>query len=410
MRLKQILMRANYLSVYVLIIPVGIVLQDNFPGSPLLKGQAPAIVASWGIASLAGIIWVRQRPSKPRITLGSYSLVALVIAWVITTILEAMDGGAFNYNTYLLPILLVMVLIKPLDFDQVRVSAAVLAVSTLLFVAINEIFAIAVDRRDLGSPIWLRAFGLPGLMDGEVRWEGPFGNPNYLGPVAVFLIIFGLSIASKSKWWIIVPAIISLLASGSRSAFLGLIVGLSCYFVFSQNIRIAHIKIWARLLVVGIGFVGLAALAFYFDPTLNARTPVWPLYLDFWWSSPVTGIGTENILRAIEAGEIGPVSVHAHNLMLDLMGRYGTFATVSVIAVLAIGIIIGIRAARLGNSVGLALTMAFVSIGITEVHGGWAYLNEPVAWLIIGILLSDSYVSSREAGISRPSGASQVRL
>lgn len=401
MQLKRIFSSINYLSVFVLMIPVGIVLQDNFPESPLIKGQAPFIVASWVIALVAGIIWLRQKTTKPHVTIGLYAIAAFAVAWTIITTLERVDGAGFNYNTYLVPILLIMVVIKPLDLKQVITAATILAASTLVLVSINEVVANLLERRDFGTSIGLRVIGIQGLTGGEVRWEGPFASPNYSGPVAAFLIVFSLSLAARWKWWLVVPSFILLLASGSRSAFLGLLIGLSCYFIFSKSQKFRLIKLWARLVIVGCSFIGFTAVAFYLDPTLNGRTPIWPLYIDFWQSSPVTGLGTEQIWGAIEAGEIEAWNVHAHNLMLDLMGRYGSFAAISVLAVFVLGVLLGIRAARRGNSVGLALIMTFFGIGITEVHSGWAYLNQPVAWLILGILLADSSMSSQNLSSQR---------
>jgi len=395
MRSKSSLLRINYLGIFMLIVPVGIVLQDNFATSPLIKGQSLAIAGSWVIALVAGILWVRQNSEKRRNTLGMYVIVGLGTVWFLITTLDRIDGQGFNYNSYLFPILLIMIFIKPLTVSQIKSAASLLAVTTLVLVLLNEVVAVTTDRRELVLDPGLRMTGLGGYEMGGVRWIGPFDNPNYAGPVLAFLIIYSLSLHTRAKWVLILPSLVLLSATGSRSAFLGLLLAASCYFIFSSNRKLNHIQRGARIFTVGGIFLIFTLVVLYRDPTLSYRTPIWSLYVDYWLAEPISGVGTQRITNMIESGEIPYWNSHAHNLVLDLMGRYGSIAAIVVLIVLALAVAVGYRAARNGMTVGFALVVAFIGMGITEVHGSWGYLGEPLAWLILGTLLSEAFLSSK---------------
>lgn len=393
MKIQQRLRDINYLSVYLLTVPVAFLLQDVFPLAPLIKGQALSIAVPWLIAAIAVIFWIKQPRIRRRFTVDRVAIVILLAAWVWITTLDRIDGQSFNYNTYLIPLLMLMLIIKPLTFVQVKNAASVLAASTLMMIFIAEIVAALSSTRELSFHLGLRFFGISGLAIGDGRWEGPFGNPNYAGPVMAFLVVYGFSLKGMGRWILVVPSLILLLITGSRSGFLGLLAGLACYFIFSNKPLLEFISVPKRFMLVIFSAVSLALLSFYLDPTLNARTPVWPLYVDYWLSSPITGVGTQNIQIMIEENGANPVSVHAHNLLLDLLGRYGSIAALLVLGTLGIGMLAGYQTAKYGSTVGLALVASFSAIGLSEVHGSWGYLSEPLAWLTLGILLSAAYDS-----------------
>lgn len=399
MKIQQFQRDLNYLSVYLLTVPVTILLQDVFPFSPIIKGQGLSIVVPWAIAAIAVIFWIKQPRIRRRFTVGRVAIVILLAAWVWITTLDRIDNQGFNYNTYLIPMLMLMLIIKPLTFVQVKNAASVLAASTLMMIFIAEIVAALSSSREISFNLGLRFFGVTGLMIGDGRWEGPFGNPNYAGPVMAFLVVYSLTLKGVGRWILVVPSLILLLISGSRSGLLGLLAGLACYFIFSNKPSLEFVSVPKRLILVSFFAVSLALLSFYLDPTLNFRTPVWPLYVDYWLSNPVTGVGTQKIQFMIDESGADPVSVHAHNLLLDLLGRYGSIAALLVLGTLGLGIFAGYRTAKCGSTVGLALVVSFSAIGLSEVHGSWGYLSEPLAWLTLGILFSDAYDSRRNGKI-----------
>jgi len=264
-----------------------------------------------------------------------------------------------------------------------------LAFSTLIMIPLAEVLAIETGRRELSFNVGFRLLGLPSWFVGEGRWEGPFGNPNYAGPIVAFLIVYGLSITGIAKWLIAAPSFILLLASGSRSGFLGLVAGLAVYFVFSKCDSLSRLSTTFRVASLAIAMPIYVIFSLLMDPTLNGRLPIWPYYLDYWVTSPMKGVGTNFINSLVVNGEVPPVNVHAHNMILDLAGRNGTGALLLVVLALVLAWGLGLRSAKMGNAAGLALITSFIAIGLTEVHGSWGYLSEPMGWLIMGILISN---------------------
>ena len=371
---------------------MGILLQDMYLGAPLFKGQSAAILIPWMIVALSVFMWIRTEPTVPRTLRTSLTLGLLGVSWVVITLLERFDGQGANYNTYMLPLIILFLIIKPVNRAQAINAASVLAVSTILMIFLAETAAILSDRRELVFTLGLRLVGIQGLSYGGGRWEGPFMNPNYAGPVAAFLVIYALSRTGLLKWLLLVPASLLLLASGSRSAFLGLAAAIALYFIFSRSQVFSRLTTWVRVLLTAISALIFVVFSFTLDPSLNGRVPIWPLYMDYWFSSPIKGVGTNAINTAIASGEIEPWNVHAHNLFLDLAGRYGLLAFAPVVLALLLALVISHRAAKTGSTVGLALIVAFIAIGLTEVHGSWAYVSEPIGWLIVGIVISNGMV------------------
>jgi O-antigen ligase len=177
-----------------------------------------------------------------------------------------------------------------------------------------------------------------------------------------------------------------LLLSGSRSAFLGVAVALAVYLVFTSSPLLARFGKSIRILLITLAAAPMVAIALSQDPTLNGRTPIWPHYWEFWLSSPITGVGTSNINQLLQNGTLHLSNVHAHDLGLDLLGRYGLVGFVMALLTLALAAVITWRGAKSGAPFGLAIVLAFLAIGLVEVHGSWMYWSVPSAWLLLAVL------------------------
>lgn len=385
----------NYLAVFIMGVPLSILGNDVYPGVPIVKGQAWAVLAPLLCAFAAGLLWLTYRSTTRYSRLVTAFLVMLAVSWLVIWVLERRDGQTHSYATFLVPLLIAMLLIKPIDRQSVQVAADVFAWTIVAVVIIAEAHALLTGYRGADPAVAIRIPGLSQVTTAGERWEGPFGSPNYAGPDAAFLVIYALSRRGFTRWFMVSFGAIMLLLSGSRSAFMGLAAALAVLFVFAPSSAHVRLSRPARAILSMVVLAAIAVVAVRVDPTLNGRTPIWPQYWSFWRSSPLTGVGTTSIQHAIETGTLGPWFVHAHDLVLDVLGRYGLTGFMAVISMLTLAAITTLRPAGKGRPLGLALVVSFLTIGLVEVQGSWVYWGLPSMWVVLAVLDSVNPRTSR---------------
>lgn len=391
----------NYLAVFLAGIPLAILANDIHPGTPIFKGQALAILAPLACAAIGFVLWLGYKPAFKYPALVSGFLVSLVVSWLVISVLDRLDGGGVAYTSYLVPLLVLMLLIKPISARDAMKAGAALAWATIAVVLVAETFALLTGYRGTEPSFLIRIPGLSDSISSGSRWVGPFESPNYAGPVAAYTAIFGWSQRGIQRLLIVGAGLVVLILSGSRSALFGLVVAGAVYFIFNNwtaRSRRSRIRRTVGALSV-TGVLGIAAV--WADPTLNGRTPIWPQYWEFWLSSPWRGVGTAQIESLIAGQVLNPWFVHAHHEFLDLLGRYGTLAAFGVGSALALAAIGSAKAAVQDQPMSFALVGAFLAIGSVEVHGSWLYLTVPVAWLLVSVLVTAN-------GRGRPTSAAEV--
>jgi hypothetical protein len=393
-KLNRLFDGGNYLAAFLVGAPLVILANDIYPATPVFKGQAWTVIAPWICASISGALWLRYRSETKRSRLLTAFLLAIVAMWLTLSVLEWADGQSQNYTTFLVPVLVAMLIVKPVSLRDIRVAAAAFAWSTVAIVLVAEIHAVVTGYRGALGGLAIRIPGVNQLATPGTRWEGPFGSPNYAGPVAAYLIVYALSQRARTQGILGVIGVVMLLVSGSRSALLGVAVGVAVYFVFSPSRKLARLTRSMRVVLATGLVVAAASVAVILDPTMSGRTPIWPNYWDFWTSSPMVGVGTSAIDHQIQDGSLPPWNVHAHDLILDLLGRYGLLGFGAGCLMLAIALVITFKGARAAAPVGLALVLTFLAIGLIEVHGSWLYWSLPTTWLLIAALWAQQASSS----------------
>lgn len=383
--LQRIFKGENYLAVFVAGVPLAVLFEDIYGGEAVLKGQPWYVLVPFVFAAISGIFWLRFN------RIGNYSkstltfLIAMIFAWSILISLEIIDGLAHNYTTYLVPVILLMLIFKPISANAALRVGNTLAWATILVIVIS--FVHDLFRGEQLPALGIRLPGVSLAVFEGARWVGPFENPNYAGPIVAFLLIYAFAKTGWQRWIFMVSGATLVLMSGSRSAFLGSLAGLIIIFIYSRSPSLERIGRGAKAAIVGAIFIAFSVIGIAVDPTLNGRTPIWPEYWRMWLVDPLTGIGTQEIQSRISAGEIGPEFVHAHNLFLDLLGRYGIVGFISITLVLGLALAVAIGAARRSDSLSLALVLTFLTIGLVEVHGSWLYWSIPTCWLLIAVLV-----------------------
>jgi O-antigen ligase len=376
----------NYLATFLVGIVVSLFLVDVGTQEPFFKGQSLSIVVTMVLGLVGFIQWIFFKPRRKRDLLTSAFLLAFLLFWIFLYLRAEIDGTGVNYTVYLVPLLLVMLFIKPLTQVEVRAAADIFAWAIVIMIVVSEVIAIFNGYRGLGS-VLIRVPFLPDSVGGVDRWVGPFGNPNYAGPIGAYLLIYGIYRAGITRAVLITAGLAILVLSGSRSAMFGVVAGLSVYFIYSQNIQLLRLPRKARVAIVAVIAVALVIISNLADPTFNGRTPIWAQYWEWFKDQTFSGHGTNEINNEIASGAIPPWMVHAHDIFLDQAGRNGLLGIVLLLALMIIALVCTIKAAGSGASVGLALVAAFIVIGLVEVPEAWIAWCIPLAFLLVSILL-----------------------
>ncbi|MEL6547058.1 MAG: O-antigen ligase family protein, partial [Myxococcota bacterium] len=179
---------------------------------------------------------------------------------------------------------------------------------------------------------WLFASGRP---------SGGFFNPNYLAAWLAICSMWTLSQGGRWRLWATPVLIAGVLATGSRSATLGLVLGIAVHGVFRLGVRAG-----LALTVAGIG----AALAFVLrgrwvsdlDSYGFDRVQIWPTALKAGWlESWGWGLGDASHAFRMVGVELDhgavrfpKVAYHAHNELLQLWVELGWLSLMVVAALL----------------------------------------------------------------------------
>ena len=374
-----------YLGVFLMGIPLGILGNSLYPGVAIIKGQALAVVAPMVCAALGTFLWLFYRPVTRLNPWARVFLIILTVIWTCVFTLDYRDGQAFNYTTFLVPLLCVLLFMKPVGAQDATMAGLMLAWTTIAISLVWLIQQAAEGELGSSATFGIRLPGLATPLGAGGRWQGPFESPNYAGPAAAFALIFSLSQRSWSRAALLTFSAVLVIASGSRSALLGAFVGVVVYFA-GKSMWVRGSSSWFRIGGITGAAAALVLLLVVTDPTLNGRTPIWPAYIDWWRASPWTGSGTSAISDAVSSGGVPGSFIHAHNVWIDVLARYGIAVFLLTAVLAAVALAAGLATARCGRTFPLALSAAFVVIGLAEVHGSWMYLSIPIAWLLVSVV------------------------
>ena len=382
----------NYFFFLLLTAPLAAMSNFVHPGVPIFKGHPLAVLAPIASGSVAVLLWLRYRSTAAYQATVRMFLLGYASVWLMSFAFTIRDGLGWSFSALLVPSLLFMVFFKPVSKEVIVRSARWFAVSILAVVLLAEFWEFLV--LDSWSFPGFRIPGLPTSLVPGARWDGPFLNPNYAGPITALVLVFALS---QSGWFRTVIGSASglfLLASGSRSALFGAFCGVAVLLVFADARPLSRVSRKTRAIGVGLGISVLLAISVSVDPSLNGRTPIWRQYWKAWLEQPFSGVGSP--LLEDQGANVAAVSayVHGHNEILDLLGRWGLLGAIPVLALLVLAALITARSAGIGDPRGLALFVVFFAIAVIEVHGSWIYISVPSAWLAIAVLMS--------AGLSQP--------
>lgn len=363
------------------------------PNGLLIKGQAPGITVSFLLFIAAFICWLMFQPTQERSR--SFLIFACVIGmlWVVLILESRIDGSLFNLTAFIYLPALFMLWWKPPTFSSVISALDVVAWSLIAISVLSQLLDY-VGARSMNHEFPLRWSILTDIIGVTTRWEGPFGNVNYAGPIGAFLVVYGVCRFGWNRMLLVFAGCFILLASEARTSWIATLAGLAIIFLSTPKIWRIVLPLWVRIVTVLIGLFGAILILVGPDSDLNARTPLWQTYFDLWKKTPLSGIGETGINQNMTMGVIPGWASHAHSMYLDTLFRYGLLAFGLVIASLAIGAVIGIKAAQSKSAIGLALLVTFIFGALTETIIDWRYLSIQGLIVVNSVLLAASWLSS----------------
>jgi hypothetical protein len=343
-------------------------------------------------------LWI---PAPKRRARGPWLAVlfsALAILWVFVMVLSMTHGDAYTHGVWTYPVILAMLWWKFPSREEgigAIVLSAWLLATILVFTRLLELLRVipmatvseGMTRYEQ-QHYWLP---LSGWLGPDGRWPGPMGHNANTGNMGAYLIVVGVALRRKYALVFVAVGVVTLLLTGSKGSMVAASVGVVVAVLlgdYAWTRRFSRTWLLVGTLIAGTLVFGLAFLS---SPNLTGRTTgYWPDFLDLWRTSPVTGVGLTGIAQ-------GPELIrdsNGHNLIIDVLAKYGLLTVVPLAASLAAGLGLTIRAALRFEVVPLSIMSTFLVIGITEADFSWAAPSTPWLFFMLATITA--------AGVQRP--------
>ncbi len=367
-------------------------------GGPPLSVLLFVVLMAW-----AAILWFAQgnRAVRDR-RLGIFVLL-LGLVWLWSLVAAGIKGDGISPIVLLLPLVLAMVALKPTSFGDTRRALA----ATAVVLAAGTWIAYAVMTFRVGPGEWMGLLTAlpPDMTDSWIdplsarayAWGGPFGSPNVLGQVGVYIVLAGAAQTRRLRWMLVGSGLFFLAISASETAMLALVAGVAALAVPVVMRQPGRRR---GLIVAGALTAAVAAVVVFVlsNPTLSGRTDVWPRLIEMWSGSPFVGVPQSVLNQRVEAGEIPAyAAIHAHNALLDTLVRTGLIGLVLALGVLGTAAWINGRATMRGFAAGMALLVAMSVIGISERVFTWGAVSTTNTVLLLGVAASAAWLRASDA-------------
>ncbi len=388
---------APYLTALLVTVVLSQFAQYLWPTTAIFKGQNAGIVIDFVGFGIAVLLWWYYRPSGSWPPEFAWLIGAWAVLWVVTIVLSVFHSDLFNLTAILVPPTLAMLWLKKPSLPATFAAGDVFAIS-LIGIAVASQLLDFLDIKSLHYEGWNRWPLLTDIIGPIGRWEGPFGNVNYAGPIGVFLLVYGLLRPSWRRALFAVSGAIIILMSDSRSAVLSCAVGIAVLIAVMPRLGHLLTPTWLRIAAptaVAVAFTGYVVAI---DPTLNLRTPVWETFLSLWTTSPITGVGATGIQASIEDGSLQSWANHGHSLAIDPLTRYGLIGLLAVVAVIVATGFIASKAARTGFAAPVVILATFVAGGISDNLVDWRYLGVQAVTILLAGLLGAVWLGQERSG------------
>ena len=390
---------AWYYLLFLLTVPTTLFLNHEWPNSPSIKGQNLAIVLPVGLALASFGFWAYYRAKFRLNRVSVIAFGAWVVLWFVSVTSAFTHGSSWNYTVIVTGLFPLLFMTKPISSSSILKYSDFFAYSLVALVLITEILAFTKGRPAHNAiPVhWGWISDVTGVTE---RWYGPFGYPSFAGIAGAYLLVYGLARNTRSTLFVAVVGAFMTVFSGQNTAVIGGLIGVLAVWVLSDGHLRFGLRTRARALIASAGVIGVASFALIQNPTLSLRTPLYPIFLDFWESSPLSGVGNTQIVEAAANGAIPQGLTSAHNAYIDIAARYGLLGLVPFLVLLVCAFLLAWNSWRRGSSLSLILIITFAVISLVEFQGDWTYLTVAMSFLFIAISLAASTSSSQSSNVA----------
>jgi len=361
------------------------------PNRPFFKGHDLGVLSVLALTVIAALLWIplRRRSSWP--TLALVFLGLLGTAWLYQVTRIQIDGSLFNISAFAMPIILLLIAIKPVSRFELQVGLLVLGYSLVVIAGLSLSLGptgLVPDSFDSLNSVEDR-LGLLRIFGVETRWSGPFGDVNFASPAGALVVVIGLSSRGLNRFVLPIAGILILVLGQSRTATVALILALLVMAVASSTVRSSRFRLQIQIAAVATVVTSVAAYVVMFDPSLNGRTPIWNDFLELFFSEPLIGVGNEAILDFMErdAEQQGFIfHTHGHSVLIDGAARFGFFFAALTVSLYAISLVAGARALPSFGPGPLGLAVFCIAAGAAETIYSWNYWSIYSAVLVFTVL------------------------
>lgn len=355
------------------------------PGTAVFKAQDLGVVLAIILSAVAVGAWLPYRAQARSPRLVAITIALILVAWLVQVLRIQLDGALFNVTTFCLPLLLLLLALKPPSASDMRLAGL------FLFYAVAIIALVSLPLEFLG----LMPSGFEGadngvcrlsvfcdLLNNLNRWAGPFGSVNYAGPMGALLIVYGAAQRRTHAWILVSTGVLVMLLSQGRTAIFAAVAGLAIIILWGSRVSRSPNRRNIRALtlsgLVAVGVLYIVAI----DPTLNGRVAIWGDLLGLWRNKPWTGLGTSGIVENVEQSNGVGMALHAHSVVLDQLVRWGPAQALLTVVILVLIVIAAARALPLAGPGPLAVSIAVIVAGLVETMHDWTYWSIIVAMLV----------------------------
>ena len=393
-----------YLSLIFLGAVVGRLLHFAAPNVPVYKGQSWAVLVQAAFVAASVIAWAVLRWHRTRDALFHAFMAGYLAFAAFLISLSFVRNDWFNPSVMLLPLVLLMVWLKP-PSSQAAIRATDIAAVAFIAISIASQVLQALGVASTQSEFELRWAIFPDWSGIDMRWQGPFGNVNNAGPVGAFLVAYGIGRSRWQRWLFIGAGAWIIMIAQTRASLVSVTAAVAVFIVFPTEQSRIRFAGWIRYPAAMVAALGVALFLLLSATGLNGRGPVWSVFLEAWRQEPLLGIGGGGIEALRQGGILPGWANHGHSIPIDVLGRYGSIGFVLLSLVLITAFALTGRAALRGAPLGLAVVVAFAVGGLVDTQLDWRYFTEAALPLSAASLISAA--AFREGRSQRRSLAQQ---
>ena len=373
--------------------------QHLYPNVNVIFAQPLSVAVQLVFLSLATAAWILYVPKTRWSGPAHIFFLTVMCTWLVVTASALWHQNLLNPTLVVFPLAILMILLKPLRRSEVWIAGSVFAWALIAVAAAAQVLdAVGVRSLDYEgwNRTWIRIWDifpvLFNLIDYGSRWEGPFGNVNFAGPIGAFLVVFGLIQRRISGSLLTATGVLFLFVSDSRSAWIAGLISILVLVCASSSQRHGRsfVGITAGVLAAIVTVVFM--LVIVSDDSANSRRLFWAAYGEQWVNAPLIGVGDRGISALIDGDQLPAMATHGHNLLVDPLLRYGLLSTVAICCCLLVAVIVALRADPVVRPPALALVVLFSCLGIAEDLVTWTYLSIAVVPLLLAVMIGGSRV------------------